>query len=764
VSSLTSSTSPPRLRAAGLALTGRLDRASGDAAAAISALRRSGQLWAELGALSRRASDAFVVAYTLVYDLRDLEGADAELRTIRRWPRLDPDTSMRLDYYEGIVATESGDLRRAIARFRAARASAERARNSQLLADAAQMEGIVLFGAGRLVEADRLFARVIDGSLGSSDVCRTALALTNRGWIRLVTRESGTGAELPPLDPVETFERAVDLRDGACRDVLQRANALTNLALAYLERGAVLQARAALDRAKQGLPRPDARIASWWLETEGRILLASGEARASLAVFERLQTLAAASLLPEAPWRASIGIARAREALGDTTGAARAFDEAEAHLDTDAGSVPLGEGRTTFFGRFAVAAREHVDFLFRAGRWAEAARTARRSRARLLEALRWSERIDNLSDAERARLNGVLADYRARRAALDAELAMDWTLPRRELEARLAERAQHIEQLRAMIDDAIATVSRGRRGSVELRAPREGELFLVYHPVRTGYAALALTSRSARGVAIPVLPRTEDVAALGERLFGSFRAELQAATQVRLYPASALEELDLHALPLDGVPLFEHANVSYGFDLGAPKRSEGTKTTAMVIGDPSDDLPASRAEAVSVARLLTNAAWTVDVRTGPDAAIKPLVAGLSSGSVSLLHYAGHGIFGGRDGWSSALRLAGGAELTVADVIALVQPPEVVVLSACETGRADAAATVVGLGVAQSFMVAGTNLVIATSRPVRDTTARLIADQLYTDLSGDWEVALGRALRAARAAGAPDWAAYRVFTR
>lgn len=152
------------------------------------------------------------------------------------------------------------------------------------------------------------------------------------------------------------------------------------------------------------------------------------------------------------------------------------------------------------------------------------------------------------------------------------------------------------------------------------------------------------------------------------------------------------------------------------------------------------------------------------MRTGPDAAIKPLVAGLSSGSVSLLHYAGHGIFGGRDGWSSALRLAGGAELTVADVIALVQPPEVVVLSACETGRADAAATVVGLGVAQSFMVAGTNLVIATSRPVRDTTARLIADQLYTDLSGDWEVALGRALRAARAAGAPDWAAYRVFTR
>jgi cellulose synthase operon protein C len=127
--------------------------------------------------------------------------------------------------------------------------------------------------------------------------------------------------------------------------------------------------------------------------------------------------------------------------------------------------------------------------------------------------------------------------------------------------------------------------------------------------------------------------------------------------------------------------------------------------------------------------------------------------------------AGHGAFAGRGGWGSELRLAGGARLSVGDLLALPRAPRRVVLSACEGGRAEPGAALEGLGLAQAFVVAGAGEVIAANRPIGDAATEAFMADLYRQLAAGTEPAA--ALREAQLAWhqrapAADWASFRLF--
>jgi CHAT domain-containing protein len=94
-------------------------------------------------------------------------------------------------------------------------------------------------------------------------------------------------------------------------------------------------------------------------------------------------------------------------------------------------------------------------------------------------------------------------------------------------------------------------------------------------------------------------------------------------------------------------------------------------------------------------------------------------------------------------------------------------PRFVVLSGCETGLSSAALEQPGIGLAQAFIVSGAAAVIASVRPVADTTAaRLTADFYREWLHG---VPAARALQAAElglrgSTSVEEWTAFRLFER
>jgi CHAT domain-containing protein len=115
-----------------------------------------------------------------------------------------------------------------------------------------------------------------------------------------------------------------------------------------------------------------------------------------------------------------------------------------------------------------------------------------------------------------------------------------------------------------------------------------------------------------------------------------------------------------------------------------------------------------------------------------------------------------------------LPLAGGGRLGVADVLALAPAPARVVLSGCDAAKSDGDAE--GLGLAQAFVAAGADEVLAPVRPVADALAAKLAARIHRDHDPPpLAVALrdaAIALRNEDPGGREDWdwAAFRVLAR
>jgi tetratricopeptide (TPR) repeat protein len=113
------------------------------------------------------------------------------------------------------------------------------------------------------------------------------------------------------------------------------------------------------------------------------------------------------------------------------------------------------------------------------------------------------------------------------------------------------------------------------------------------------------------------------------------------------------------------------------------------------------------------------------------------------------HVAAHGEFRSDNPQLSALRLADGP-LTVYDLETLARPPRVVVLSACDTGLAEARSGDEVQGLAAGLLGLGAQAVVAAVAPVADDLAAGLAMDLHREL------AAGRAPAAALAAVQLAW--------
>jgi hypothetical protein len=725
----------PARRGRAVAELARIHLARGRTADAIAGLGEA----ARLAAASGRLSDEFVartaLAFTLMYNGRRFAEARAELAhaagqegSIAWAPRHEG-----MPYYEGLLAYETGDLRAALDGFRASRRRAERLGAGAYRWVALQMEANVLAELGRAVEGEATLCES-ERSIPAGDACARAQFLTNLGWHSFV---AASAREQP--GPVPGAERALEeaarlYAGGGCAKPWAQANTLTNLALVAVDAADPAKARAHLAgaRAAAGASPPDAWITVWWQDLEGRIALSERRPAEAVEAYERLAGLARDAHLPAALWRAALGRALALEALGRDADAGVAYTEAETLLDSQQLLAPLGEGRETFLGRFDESGRQRVRFLLDRDAGAAAA-AARRARARSLAALRWTERLAGLAPDERVRWDAALSVYRAERDALSSAAREDWRLPEDRLaEVREARRSRELE-VAAALEKALAVLGRAapEADGLALATPGDRELFLVYHPIPGGLAAFAMTGSGVQARRLSALAPRAGPAPLAEHLLAPFRAEIDAAARVRIIATGPLERIDFHALPWEGGLFFARVPVVYGVDRPGVAVARGAPRDAVVVADPLADLAFARSEARSVAEQLAAAGYRVRVLAGSSATRGAVREALESPETAVLHFAGHGVFAGPDGWASALPLAGDEALTVGDVLSLARVPREVVLAACDTAKS-AGVHVAGLGIAQAFVIAGADAVVAAARPVGDRLAARMIAAFYRD--------------------------------
>jgi tetratricopeptide (TPR) repeat protein len=667
-------------------------------------------------------------------------------------------------YSRAMLAEREGDYRTALAEIQKAVATAEQVDLGRYRWLAEEELALLLLGVGRSRDAAQLFERLRRTSQAGS-ACEEAELLNNQAWSALLAREAGDAV----ADPTDLLARALKTYE-TCKRVTpeKSANVLLNLALAHLQAGHLEQAQDWLAQAHRLEPDPPLAHTLWWLDLEARLALREGRPAAALSLFDRLEKLAAAAGSPDGRLRAAFGKAQSQQSLGDRAAALETLRQAEVKLDEQSLQIPVHEGRELFMATRQAIVSLHVELLLDQGGNALAMDAARHARSRLLRQVEHGDRLASLSAERRARWERLLTAYQQRRTALEERARDDWRLPGDQLREEQAARRVETEGVRGLLDRALLVLGApGDPPGEGPPAPRPGELILSYHPLRHGWVGFGADGKSVTAHRFELPPEVlSQPAELARRLLLPFQASIRQARRLRILPSGPLQGIDFHALPFDGDVILAGRPVVYGLDLpvsAGPTRSPGRH--ALVVADPRSDLPGALAEARAVAEVLASGSrpWiTEEVESGKAsaAAVRGRLA-----SADILHYAGHGTFSGVGGWESGLLLAGETELTLGDFLALERVPAWVVLSGCDTGRSSAETPVESLGLAHAFLLAGSQAVIASTRPTADRTLPAFFADLYRqwDREPDLAVALQRAqLSWRQRSPGVDWGSFRIF--
>jgi tetratricopeptide (TPR) repeat protein len=755
--------------ASALGQLARASLAAGQRDEAVEGLRASMRAHRRAGCSSCEARDAFALSYALTFEARRFGEAREVLDALE--PRLDGagDAWAQACHYRGIVAFEAGDLREALSWLRSSEARAralglETDRRASALSLALSLQRL-----GRTEEAiERL--RALRAELPSeATACERAVLHNNLAWASLAAAEgvSGDARREALREVVGGFEVALrSYRDG-CNRASQVRNVLVNLAYARQRAGDPVAARDALSQAREAGAEREPRTRPWLSIVEANLALDEGRAQEALPMYRGGLEQAHDALQEAAAWHARLGEGRALEATGRSDDALGAYRSAEAMLDAQVRWIPLVEGLDTFLASREEGARALVDLLLRVNRPEEALQAARAARVRALWSLRWVQQLGALEPARRKTWDLAIATYHRDRAALEEQIAKDWELSGASLAGARASRRAKQRALRERLERTLALLHSDATSPI---APPPlhlgpGEMLWMAHPTNSGWVGFAMDAEGldVRQISTSSSASSEETA---DALLSPFEAKLERAQRIRVLAYGPFRHVDMHALPWRGAPLVASKSVAYAADLAtSPTADAGTTESAMLlVADPRRDLPSARLEADAVTHAVPKDLRERLVRLEGRQATRTAVVD-AMGKCDWLHYAGHGEFAGHGGWESSLPLADGAKLTVGDILALPRAPRLVVLSGCETGRTSRRSPLSQIGLAQAFSIAGSQVVLAATRPVADELALRMSKALYAawNVGGDPIDAPSRAQRAlVESSPEQDWSAFRTF--
>lgn len=325
-----------------------------------------------------------------------------------------------------------------------------------------------------------------------------------------------------------------------------------------------------------------------------------------------------------------------------------------------------------------------------------------------------------------------------------------------------ADRRGAIEDLAWAVRRSVARFSTSTAGaSPSETPPAPGEVAISVHPAGAAALAIVQTAGATDMHDLAAPDPAADPAGFTAHLAKRVAPAVKGASRIRLHAYRALGDAlrDDRLSALTGVP------VARAFDVPGPARPaarcEGPPV-ALVVTDPSGDLPRAHEAAERLRSRLR--AWGLDLQvlTGKDATVAAVRAALESPCTAFFHYAGHADAHRLDGAEDALRLSDGA-LSAAAVKGLARSPRRVVLNGCATSAVE------GLGLAHAFLAAGAEQVVATRVDVGDADAERFDMNFYNGAPHagppDLTVRLAEAALVHAAEGRPEIAAaYRAFER
>jgi tetratricopeptide (TPR) repeat protein len=676
-----------------------------------------------LGAVSLGAHDGFALAHVRGRQQWDLAGARQVVERVSAAVEEFPEASAFSAYYLAAAIQHIGDLTNSGEHLERAELLTRRLGMIELESLVVQRRVTTLQASGRNAEATQVLDSLRPRSRSLAG-CNRADYFNNLAWARLVEEETAADASRTRstlrVDPREPLEIALRTYVEDCNAAEYLANTYVNLALAAWHRNDEASLAEHLESARASGASSSARVGAWFALIEARALARAGAIDEAIARFRDLAARCeAAQVLPDL-WRVRTGLAQVLVEGGRRPEAIDELRRAEAALDEASRRVALGDGREAFTGDRDLSARLLIDQLIASNQLEAALAVARHARGRVVRAAHRDQTIGGMQSDARERWTDAVSQYWRARAAFDETASSVWGMPAAEVDELAAAQTEARARLRSLLDAALATLP-GQQAADLDELPAAGVLWLTFFPGAEGWLAIARTDTRVAASSVGELDVEAPTTDLAARLLDPFSELIRESELVRVVTYGELDRVDFGALPWDGRQLIDSKPVVYGVDVPPTQERSDARSTALLVADPTGDLPSARAEANELQALFAARGVSVATLAGDDASASAVVGGL--GRASLLHYAGHGVRGEASTWNSTLPLARGEALALADVLALPSVPREVVLAACDAGASDdAAAGVPGLTLARAFVAAGAESVVAASGPVPDDLA------------------------------------------
>lgn len=482
-------------------------------------------------------------------------------------------------------------------------------------------------------------------------------------------------------------------------------------------------------------------------------------------------------------------LGRSSAAIGDTSTARTAFEEAAAAVESGRSGIGGDDLKSSYFGSVNYVYADYVEFLVDIGDSVHAFEIADAAKSRWLadqlgsgplpapagfapddprlvsEATLLAElgQIDRTIHHDG---DGASSSLSTRKSAVRRRLGEVWSA----LEADAPDYVAGRRGIPTRLDD-VHRVLGATSGLVEFFALRDEVVAFVVTPfadspalVRTGVETESLQHRIDT-FGEEVAGYEEDFAveehwqqSLGGALIKPVLPHLGGLDLVYFSAHRELHALPLHAVRVSGAPLTEQVAVAYAPSASVLRlvierdraRGTGRRKDPLVLAytEHDDERGNFEGEAHDVAGLLGTSALTgrrassLSFRElGPDA--------------DVIHLSCHGLFDAADPLSSSVILADGP-MTARDIMGLQLQARLVTISACSTGVSGVAPGDELMGLTRAFLYAGASAVIVTLWDVDPEAALMLMTSLYdAGVASQWSSSpadlLQAAMRTVRAA-------------
>lgn len=624
---------------------------------------------------------------TAALDKGDFELAAADIEMVRAAGSLELQSQVYADYFAGVLELRLGRLDLALMNLERAREVAVRTQPADLRASIDDKLALTYFVLG-YDEDSREAASRVDGSSWLA-------AQSNLLWLAVLRREADP-REPDPVPELQELLVEPKLRPETARNVR------LNLAIGLTQNQHFDAASELLDevdfdalelRSRLFADIAEARVAAGW-----------GQLDHAREVLNEALELAGQSPDADLELRVHHELAQLEHDAGDIEMARQHYANAEDTIHARLAKFGPSADLSALSGAHTKHRAKYLLMLRELGELSELRCVMVGARARhyqQLAARSWA--LDD--DPERSKRLREIAKLRDE---LEQGIAKNW-------DATSAERVRlkkQWEKQRTEIARLYAELDRNLEPGdlAQICAPwtatEHGRLLM--HPGLTPGQWIFAFERAGNIDAFTLVRGERELPAFVDEIHAQLdaRGHLEQLTQLTVVSLDELVTADFHTrLHARARPI----EVRYSLGLGARPSTPHT-TNALVYASTQGALPGAERATSGIARNLQQA-WSVSREwpTTLDPSLRP----------ELLLYTGHGASAGTFGFGSYLDLGGAGPLTSAQIIAQRWGPRVVVLGTCEGGTSSEEAVDGGMNMATAFLLAGSEVVIASDERVLD---------------------------------------------